>query len=96
MIDSREIKEFPKEIVEQANREWKQHVMESRITALKAMDNAVRGMNDEYAMDSWLMVGVPDEASEDDYEFIAENHEEYIDVVKVFARIVAKYAKEDF
>ena len=91
-----EIKEFPKEIVEQVNKEWKQHIMERRITVLKAMDEAVREMNDEYAMDSWLMVGVPDEASEDDYEFIAENHEEYIDVVKVFARIVAKYAKEDF
>ena len=91
-----EIKEFPKEIVEQVNKEWKQHIMERRITVLKAMDEAVRGMNDEYAMDSWLMVGVPDEASEEDYEFIAENHEEYMDIAKLFARIVTKYAKEDF
>lgn len=91
-----EIKEFPKEIVEKVNNEWKNHIMERRIAVLKAMDDAIRGMNDECVMDSWLMVGVPDEASEDDYEFIAENHEEYIDIVKVFARIVKDYAEEDF
>ena len=91
-----EIKQFPKEIVEKVQNEWKNGVIQRRLVVLKEMDNAVRGMNDEYAMDSWLMVGVPDEASEEDYEFIAENHEEYTDVVKLFARIVSKYAKEDF
>ena len=77
-------------------KDWKQGVIENRIAVLKAMNDAVCGMNDEDATVSWLMVGVPDGADEDDYLFIAENHEEYIDIVKVFARIVKDYAEEDF
>ncbi len=91
-----EIKQFPKEIVEKVQNEWRNNVIQRRVAVLKEMDNAVRGMNDEYAMDSWLMVGVPDEATEEDYESIAEDHEEYTDIVKLFARLVSKYAKEDF
>ena len=44
----------------------------------------------------WLMCGVPDGATEYDYESIAEDHDEYIDIVKLFAKIVKNYADEDF
>jgi hypothetical protein len=53
-------------------------------------------MNDEEAFDPWLMCGVPDGATEYDYESIAEDHDEYIDIVKLFAKIVKNYADEDF
>lgn len=91
-----EVFEIPKDIVENARNKWKNDVVQRRGVVLKAMDNAVRGMNDEYAIETWLMVGVPDEASDEDYISIAEDHEEYADIVKVFARIVSVYAKEDF
>jgi len=76
--------------------QFKREVIGRRVEVLQAMDYAVRYMNDEDAMEPWLMCGVPDEASVEDYEFIAENHEEFIDVVKLFARLVSRYAEEDF
>ena len=62
--------------------EFKKNVINSRIAVLKAMDNAIRNMNDEEAFDPWLMCGVPDGATEYDYESIAEDHDEYIDIVR--------------
>lgn len=76
--------------------EFKKSVINSRIAVLRAMDNAIRNMNDEEAFDPWLMCGVPDGATEYDYESIAEDHDEYIDIVKLFAKIVKNYAEEDF
>ena len=42
------------------------------------------------------MCGVPDGAELEDYEDMASDHETYIDTVKLFAKIVKNYAKEDF
>lgn len=76
--------------------DFKRDVINSRIAVLKAMDNAVRNMNDEVVFDTWLMCGVPDDAREEDYEGIASNHEDYIDIARLFAKIVKNYAEEDF
>jgi hypothetical protein len=76
--------------------EFKRDVINSRIAVLKAMDNAIRNMNDEEAFDPWLMCGVPDGSDDDDYESIAENTKEYVETVKLFAKIVKLYADEDF
>lgn len=75
---------------------FKKRAIDSRVTVLKAMDEAIRNMNDEEAMEPWLMCGVPDEACEEDYEDIASNHDSYIEVVGLFARITTNYAEEDF
>jgi hypothetical protein len=91
-----EIIPIPTEIVEKVRNEQKNNVIGRRIAVLREMDEVIRYMNDEEAMEPWLMCGVPDEASVEDYEFIAENHEEFIDVVKLFARLVSRYAEEDF
>ena len=77
-------------------RDFKRDVIKSRIAVLKAMDKAVRNMNDEDAFTPWLMGGVPDGADEDDYEFVAGNHEYYVETIKLFERIIESYAKEDF
>ena len=77
-------------------RDFKRDVINSRIAVLKAMDKAVRNMNDEDSFTPWLMGGVPDGASKEDYEYIAENHEYYIETVKLFEKIVKNYAEEDF
>jgi hypothetical protein len=53
-------------------------------------------MNDEEALDPWLMCGVPDDAWEEDYVDIASDHENYIEIVRLFAKIVKNYAEEDF
>lgn len=79
-----------------ANEKFKREVINTRIAVLKAMDEAIRNMNDEDAMEPWLMCGVPDEACEEDYEDIASDHESYIEMVELFARIAKNYAEEDF
>ncbi len=76
--------------------EFKRDVINSRIAVLKAMDNAMRNMNDEDSMEPWLMCGVPDGADEEDYESIAEDHEAYAEMVELFSRLVKEYAEEDF
>lgn len=76
--------------------EFKKDVINSRIAVLKAMDNAIRNMNDEEVLDPWLMCGVPDDAWEEDYADIASDHENYVEIVRLFAKIVKNYAKEDF
>lgn len=61
--------------------------MEKRIENLKRMDRMVRNFNDEELVMDWLMVGVPDEASEDDYEFIASDINEYNEICAIFVRL---------
>lgn len=62
--------------------------IKNRIEQLKAMDDFMHSMNDEELIDSWLTNGVPDEASEDDYRFIAEDDESYMECVRIFQRTV--------
>ncbi len=78
------------------NNKFKQEVIKDRIQVLKAMDEAIRGMNDESVFEPWLMLGVPDEAFEEDYEDIASDHKEYIRIVKLYAKLTERYGKEDF
>lgn len=77
-------------------RDFKEDAINSRVRVLRAMDNAIRNMNDEEALDPWLMCGVPDDACEEDYMDIANDHENYIEIVRLFAKIVKNYAEEDF
>ena len=76
--------------------QFKREVIGRRVEVLQAMDYAVRYMNDESSIEPWFMCGVPDGAELEDYEGMASDHETYIDTVKLFAKIVKKYAKEDF
>ena len=76
--------------------QFEREVIGRRVEVLQAMDYAVRYMNDENSIEPWFMCGVPDGAELEDYEEMASDHETYIDTVKLFARIVSKYAKEDF
>lgn len=62
---------------------------ELKIELLKAMDKVICDIvGDEDLWESWICCGVPDCASEDDYEWIASNKEEFHDVVKLFTRLV--------
>ncbi len=62
--------------------------IKNRVEQLKAMDDFMHSVNDEELIDSWLTYGVPDEASEEDYRFIAEDDEAYKECVEIFKRTV--------
>lgn len=76
--------------------QFKREVIGRRVEVLQAMDYAIRYMNDESSIEPWFLCGVPDGAGLEDYEDMASDHETYIDTVKLFAKIVKNYAKEDF
>lgn len=58
-----------------------------RINQLKAMDEFVHSINNEELMEDWLSCGVPDEASKEDYSYIASDEELYKTCVRIFKRI---------
>lgn len=70
-------------------------LMKSRIALVKEMDAIARSLNDEDLIDIWLMNGCPDESTDEDYEYIATNLEEFKDIVKLFSRLMNRYVKDE-
>ena len=70
--------------------------IEIRKNRLKKMNNYVLDViGDEEETEFWLQMGVPDNASEEDYEFIAEDEEEYNRCCRVFSAIVVDNYEEE-
>lgn len=69
-----------------------------RIRSLKNMDFVMRCINDEEngVFDLWLQEGVPDEATEEDFECIAEEYDAYISVCNLFAESIAELLAEGY
>lgn len=62
-----------------------------RIEILKNMHNIMMHMNNEEAYFDWVELGVPDYPSEEDYEYIAENNDDFNESFKWFVRCIGKY-----
>lgn len=62
-------------------------LIELRANQLKVMDEFAHSVNNEELMEDWLSCGVPDEASEEDYSYIAADDELYKTCVRIFKRI---------
>lgn len=60
---------------------------------LRDMHNMMLHMNDEDAYMHWITLGVPDEPSDDDFESIAEDEEEFNEVVNWWYKIYSYYSK---
>lgn len=69
--------------------------VENRIKDLKAMHKAMLEIADEEYYMTWIVCGVPDEPSEDDFEYIAEDDPLFSDVLKEFARLLTILRNED-
>ena len=54
-----------------------------------------RDVNDEDAYFHWTIIGVPDEPMEEDYESIADDENEWEDIVKYFATLIKDYDQID-
>lgn len=65
-----------------------------KMNILGGMDTYIRELGDEELMEPWLMCGVPDEATEDDLEYIAEDLDEFTSVCKLFGKLVRTEYKE--
>ena len=62
---------------------------EMRVAQLKAMHEVMLNANNENIYMSWIIT-VPDCPSDDDFEFIAENDENYNEVCDLFISLVSK------
>ena len=65
-----------------------------RVRQLKEMDNIARNFDDENLIDIWLVEGCPDESTEEDYQYIAENEDGFNEVLKLFTFLQQQNAKE--
>ena len=67
-------------------------LIQLRKKLLKEMNTYIIEMGDEEIWATWITLGVPDAPSEDDYDFIAENDDEWNDVCGLFGRLVVEEA----
>ena len=67
--------------------------MMNKIQLVECMNELVLAIGDEDIIDGWLMNGVPDQATQEDYKFISENEECFKDTVELFIKY-SKYFKD--
>ena len=67
-----------------------------KVKLLKEMHNYIIEMGDEDIYETWIAICVPDEPTEDDFEYIAENDEEWVYVCKEFGKLVEIDLKENY
>lgn len=70
------------------------YVIKSRIKLLTLLHEIMMNMNDEDCYFTWIMV-VPDEASEDDFAWIAANDEEFNYTLDLFERLFHQFRVEE-
>ena len=61
---------------------------ERRIAELKKMNENIINLGDEMIWWDWIGFAVPDKPSEEDYEFIADDIEEYMSVVRYYEKLM--------
>lgn len=69
-----------------------EELVQARIKMLKQMNTYIIEMGDKEIWMNWITLGVPDEPSEDDYEFIAENDDEWNDICDLFGKLAEEKA----
>lgn len=67
---------------------------EIKVQVLKAMNQRILDLGDEDILDIWFSNGVPDEPTEEDYRFIAEDAEEWVCVCKLFKELIEQGEEE--
>ena len=67
---------------------------EADVAELKLMHEIMQSMNDEDAYYSWVMTGVPDGATEEDFIDIASNSDDFADCKDLFDKLFKRYSKD--
>lgn len=65
------------------------HTRDARVNQLKAMHELMREANDEGIYMMWIYL-VPDEPSDEDFEFIALSDKLYNETFDLFVKLIAK------
>lgn len=64
-----------------------------RMNLVGGMNEYVKCMNDENAYMAWIMI-VPDEATEEDLQDIADDDEIFQEVVELFNKLIKRYGDD--
>lgn len=74
-----------------------QSIVDDKVEELRRMDSFVRDdIGDEDIIDYWLTYGLPDDYDDDDLVSIAEDDEQYNDIVNAFDTCVELYEGGDY
>ena len=66
-------------------------LIQERIKLLKGMDSYIcNEVGDEDIWETWIAVGVPDCATEEDYRFMAADEETWCETCALFGRLIAE------
>ena len=65
-------------------------VADYRAEQLKLMDQLIRCAADENVIDAWLMVGIPDGSTDEDFMSYGEDEDDYNEFVDTFIRMIQK------
>ena len=66
-------------------------LIQERIKLLKTMDAYIcEEVGDEDIWETWIAVGVPDCATEEDYRFIAEDEKIWCETCALFGRLITE------
>lgn len=66
-----------------------------RMNMLGGMDSYIRELGDESIWEAWIVTGVPDEATEEDFESIAEIEEDFVYMVALFNKLIQREYKKN-
>lgn len=69
-------------------------LIKTRRQLAEQMNNFVIELGDEDILDIWNTEGIPDEPQEEDYEFFANNDNEWNELCKLLGRLV-KMSEDD-
>ena len=72
----------------------KKITLDSRIAALKLCHKTIIDIGDEEAYEWWIAMGVPDEPTESDFEYIAKNDREYEETLSLCKNICYEYGQK--
>ena len=83
--------------MEDRNKTVAEQIKESRIANVRRMHDLVCRLNNEGAYMWWASEGVPDCPQDpDDFEWFAEDDENYEELVTLFLKILKRYGKDGF
>lgn len=61
---------------------------EQRIDLLKKMNQYILDMGDEAILERWFMTGIPDSPDEEDFEWYAEEDDEWKYICGLFGKLI--------
>lgn len=74
----------------------REEMRKTRLALVHQMHDYIMNTGDEDIYDVWMTLCIPDEPCEEDFEFFADDAEEFKSMCKVFGSLVCKDEQENY